>query len=191
MPKTRHIALLAALISPLTSAQTTMASQVHHFALELKAVVRMASHVVIARRATPATHTVKLPIPKAPDKEPFVRVDDRWIIEEIIHGEPGQLKIGQTIAVAPGSWGDLFGTHILYYRDGEMESPALMSHTPSEPVKPGEPAILMLGQSTYEGEAVWAYVVSNAIEPVSARATVERALRAPDTLKPTPAEETP
>ncbi|MFN3201864.1 MAG: hypothetical protein ACE366_25895 [Bradymonadia bacterium] len=171
-----------------------MASQIFLTPLPLDEVVGQSALIVVAHRAEPHTVEVKIPVEGTPKIPPFTRYDERWVVDEIVHHTTKLIpapapQVGEAIQVAPAEWSDMMAGHVEYERHGIMESPALLSHTPSGaiPREPGAKVILMLSPEKSQGKLSWRYTLTGAQEPLSGRPAIEAALKTGPTSTITPA----
>ncbi|MFN3201863.1 MAG: hypothetical protein ACE366_25890 [Bradymonadia bacterium] len=155
-----------------------MASRIHYDQVPLDQLVGHSSLIVVAHRADPTRVKLEVPVPGTPAVEAFVRHDDRWVIDEVIHTTlSGTVPAkGETLQVASGVWTDMYDLHIRYHREGIRKSPIFPAYTPSAPVKWEAPAILFLRQGNFQGQGFWQYAVEDAMEPLSGRAAIDALL---------------
>lgn len=155
----------------LLAASAASANQTSFRGVPLESVLTTSDVLVVQNGPEPRTRkiTVEVATAKQPKAPPYVYVETRYLVDEVLKGD--KALVGKELWVKPANWADGLELHKAYYLEGMGESPIYSRYTPRWKSAVGAKQRIVFVQKP-KGAAAYQEAVQDGFEGIDGRAKI-------------------
>lgn len=153
------------------AASAASANQVSYHGVPLESVLATSDVLVVQSGPEPRTRkiTVEIATAKKPKAPPYVYVETRYVVDEVLKGD--KALVGKELWLKPANWGDGLELHKAYYLEGMGESPIYSRYSQRWKVAAGAKQRILFVQKP-PGMSAYQESVQDGFEGIDGRAKI-------------------